>query len=224
MSNRQPARRRASGWGLYVWMLAAAALLTYAPAVWGLCEGVEACLRTIEDGQRATRALSARFQQTKHLSLLAEPLVSTGRFAFKAPNHVLWQIDEPKVTIEIDGTGVHLPDVPNAEGEMAALAQFGAMMREMSGMFTGSLTGMQKSFAVTASSDAAAIRVHLAPRREEWQRMFRGVDLTFTAPDLLMHTIHIDEALGDSLDIVFSDVHRNDDTAEAALGAGAQGR
>ena len=196
-------------------------LATYAPAAWAVCNAAEACLRAIEDGQRATRTLSARFEQTKHLSLLAEPLVSRGRFAFKAPDHVLWQIDEPKVTIEIDARGVRLPDVPNAEGEMAALAQFGAMMREMSGMFTGSLTSMQKSFSVTAGGDATSIHVHLAPRREEWQRMFRSVDLTFATPDLVMRAIHIDEALGDSLDIVFSEVHRNDDAAEAVFGAGA---
>jgi outer membrane lipoprotein-sorting protein len=204
-------------------VLVAAVLVACATAAWAVCEGTDACLRAIEESQRTTRALTARFEQTKHLSLLTEPLVSRGRFAFKAPDQVLWQIDEPKVTVRIDQHGVHLPDLPNAEAEVAALAPFSEMMRELSGLFTGSLTTVQKSFDVTAAGDAAAIRVHLVPRSEQWRRMFRSLELEFAAPDLVMHTIHIDEALGDSLEIVFSEVHRNDDVANAVFGAAPAG-
>jgi outer membrane lipoprotein carrier protein len=203
--------------------LLAALLITSATAAWAACEGTDACLRAIEESQRTTRALTARFEQTKHLSLLTEPLVSRGRFAFKAPDQVLWQIDEPKVTVRIDQYGVHLPDLPNAEAEVAALGPFSEMMRELSGLFTGSLTTVQKSFDVTAAGDTAAIRVHLVPRSEQWRRMFRSLELEFAAPDLVMHTIHIDEALGDSLEIVFSDVHRNDDVANAVFDAAPAG-
>jgi hypothetical protein len=199
-------------------VLLTAVLLMRAAAAWAVCDGTAACLRAIEESQRVTRTLAARFQQTKHLSLMSEPLVAHGRFAFKAPDQVLWQLDDPKVTVRIDSHGVQLPDLPNAEAEVASLAQFGEMMREMSGLFTGSLTGVQKSFEVTATSDAMAIRVRMAPRSEQWRHMFRSLELTFVMPDLVIHTIHVDEALGDSLDIVFSDVHRNDAAADAALG------
>ena len=200
-------------------VLIAALLLPYAAAAGAVCDSTAACLRTIEESQRATRSLSAHVEQTKHLSLMSEPLVSRGRFAFQAPDQVLWQLDDPKVTVRIDQHGVHLPDLPNAEGEVAAMAQFGEMMRELSGMFTGSLSGVEKTFEVTATGDALAIHVHLTPRNEEWRRMFRSLELTFAMPDLVLHTIHIDEALGDSLDIVFSEVHRNDAAADAVFAA-----
>jgi hypothetical protein len=192
-----------------------------ATAAWAACDGTEECLRAIEASQRSTRTLVARFEQTKHLSLMAEPLVSRGRFAFKAPDQVLWELDDPPVTVRIDRHGVQMPGVPNAQAEVAALAQFGDMMREISGLFTGSLSGVQQSFAVVATGDATAIHVRMAPRREQWRRMFRSLELTFAMPDLVMRTIHVEEALGDSLDIVFSDVHRNDGAADAVFGAAA---
>ena len=190
------------------------------------CESTDACLRAIEASQRATRALAARFEQTKHLSLMSEPLVTRGRFAFKAPDEVLWQIDDPKITVRIDQHGVHLPDLPAADAEMASLGPFSEMMRELSGVFRGALGTVQQRFYVTAVGEPGGIRVHLVPRNPQWQRMFRAIDLTFATPDLVMQAIHIDESLGDNLDIVFSDVHRNDSVADAAMrapGAGAAG-
>jgi outer membrane lipoprotein-sorting protein len=200
-------------------VLTTAVLVTHAAVAFAVCESTDACVRAIAASQRETRTLAARFEQTKHLSLMSEPLVSRGQFAFKAPDQVLWQIDEPKVTVRIDQHGVHLPDLPNAEAEMAALGPLGEMMRELTGLFTGSLGSVQKSFDVTATGDAAAIRLRLVARSSRGPQMFRSIDLTFAAPALVIDTIHIDEDLGDSLEIVFSDVHRNDAVADAAISA-----
>jgi len=188
-------------------------------AAWATCHDTDTCLRAVEARQQSTHSLAARFEQTKYLSLMTEPLVSRGRFAFKQPDQVLWEVDDPHIVVRIDAEGVHLPNLPNAEAELAALTPFSAMLRELSGVFTGSLSHVRDSFDVSASGDDAGIRVHLTPRRSEWQRMFRAVDLQFAAPDLVMKTIRIDEALGDRLEIVFLDVHRNDDVANAAFAA-----
>jgi outer membrane lipoprotein-sorting protein len=188
-------------------------------AVAAPCVGTDACLQVIEASQRTTRALSARFEQVKHLSLLNEPLVTRGQFAFHEPDQVLWQVDDPPIMVRIDHDGVHLPDLPGAKDEVAALAPFSAMMRQLSGLFTGALSTVRNSFEVSAAPAGDAIRIHLVPREAQWQRMFRAIDVSFAAPDWVVATIHIEEALGDSLDITFSDVHRNDDVANAALGA-----
>ena len=132
--------------------LAALLALLAAPA-WATCDSTDACLRAIEASQRATRALSARFEQTKHLSLLTEPLTTRGRFAFKAPDHILWQMDEPAFTMRIDRDGVHLPGLPQAQAELAAMAPFSAMLREISGVFTGTLNSVRTAFEVTARGD-----------------------------------------------------------------------
>jgi hypothetical protein len=186
-------------------------------ALGAVCEGTDACLQVIEASQRTTRALAARWVQTKHLSLLAEPLVTRGQFAFRTPDQVLWRVDDPPITVRIDGQGIHLPDLPGVKDEVAALAPFSSMMRQLSGLFTGSLSGVRNTFEVTAAPQQGAIHVHLVPREQQWQRMFRSIDVSFAAPEWVVATIHIEEALGDSLDITFVDVHRNDALANAAF-------
>jgi hypothetical protein len=182
-----------------------------------VCEGTDACLQVIEATQRTTRALAARWVQTKHLSLLAEPLITRGQFAFRQPDQVVWRVDDPAITVRIDRDGIHLPDLPGVKDEVAALAPFSSMMRQLSGLFTGALSSVRNTFEVTAAPDQRAIRVHLVPREPQWQRMFRAIDVSFAEPEWVVATIHIDEALGDSLDIAFADVHRNDEVANAAL-------
>lgn len=200
-----------------VTLVAVAAVCRSAAAV--SCAGTDACLQVIEASQHGTRALSARFEQTKHLSLLAEPLVTRGQFAFRHPDQFVWHVDEPPITVRIDRDGIHLPDHPGAKDEMASLAPFSAMMRQLSGLFTGSLTAVRDTFEVTAAPDGDGIRVHLVPRESQLQHMFRSIDMSFVPPQWVVTRIHFEEALGDSLDIAFSDIHRNDDTASAALDA-----
>ncbi len=188
-------------------------------AAGAVCEGTDACLHALEASQRETRALSARFEQTKHLRLLAEPLVSRGRFAFKHPDQVLWRIDEPAITVRIDRDGIHVPERPAVQAEVAALAPFSTMLRQLSGVFTGSLSTVRSTFDVSAEGNARGIGVRLVPRDAQWRRMFRSIDLSFAGPELVIAAIRIEEALGDSLEIVFSDIHRNDDVASAAFDA-----
>ncbi len=183
------------------------------------CAGTDACLQVIDASQHSTRTLSARFEQTKHLSLLAEPLVTSGEFAFRHPDQFMWRVTEPPFTVRIDREGIHLPDHAGAKDELAALAPFSAMMRQLSGLFTGSLTAVRDTFEVTAAPDGDGVRVHLVPRESQLQHMFRSIDMSFVPPQWVVTTIHFEEALGDSLDIAFSDIHRNDVTANAALDA-----
>lgn len=183
------------------------------------CDSSAACLRVLEASQRTTRALSARFEQTKHVSLLAEPLVTRGQFAFRQPDQVVLRVDDPALTVRIDRDGIHLPDLPGAQDEVAALAPFGTMMRQLSGSFTGALSTMSSAFTVTAAADGNVIRVHLVPRDAQWRRTIGAIDLSFAGPNWVVAKIHIEESLGDSLDIVFSNVHRNDDVANAAFDA-----
>ncbi len=183
------------------------------------CDTAEQCLAVLESSQRSIKALSARFEQTKHLSLLNEPLVTRGQFAFRAPDRVLWRVDDPPITVRIDREGLHLPDAVGMKEEVAALAPFSAMMRQLSGIFTGSLSTVRNTFDVTASGDDRMIRVRLVPRDPQWRRTFQSITMSFAAPDWVVSTMHLEESLGDSLDIIFSDVHRNDAVANAAFDA-----
>jgi outer membrane lipoprotein-sorting protein len=204
-----------------LWAAASVVGLTLVRAVGGTasgaCEDTDACLRLIEAAQQATQVLSARFEQTKRLSLLAEPLVSRGRFAFRRPDEVLWAIDEPRLVVRIDRQGLHLPDAPEVQSDAAALASFSGMMRQMAGLFTGAFAPVREAFEVGAQADGTSIRVRLVPRGEPWRRTLQSIEVWFATPEVVVSRIHIEESLGDSVDITFSDVRRNDAAASAAF-------
>jgi len=204
--------------------VAIALVTSGARAAPGVCASTDACLHLIEVAQRSTQVLSARFEQTKRLSLLAEPLVSRGRFAFRRPDEVLWAIDEPRLVLRIDRQGLHLPDAPEVQSDAAALASFSGMMRQMVGLFTGAFAPVREAFEVGARADGNSIRVRLVPRAEPWRRTLQSVEVWFAAPEVVVSRIHIEESLGDSVDITFSDVHRNDAAASAAFATGGPGQ
>ena len=49
----------------------------------------------IATGASSVQTLSSDFSQERHLSMLKEPLISTGKFAYEKPDHLYWEIEKP---------------------------------------------------------------------------------------------------------------------------------
>jgi outer membrane lipoprotein carrier protein len=204
---------RPSGVGL----LLAALSLAAAPAL-GRCTSTDACLQAIEAAQRETRTISAEFTQIKHVSLLDEPLTSSGRMVFKRPDHILLQIERPQaVRVVINGQDIHIPNLPESERQGLSMAPMAAMFTQLGAMFTGSSQALRAGFDVTAREDNDGVQLHLVPREAAWQRMFRSVDVRFAGPDLLVHSIGLEDGLGDSLEISLRNVQRNAEVPDATF-------
>lgn len=186
-------------------------LLGFAPiATAAPCASTESCLQAIETAQRATHRISAEFVQVKHLSLLDEPLTSTGRFTFIRPDHITLQIEQPQAaTIIIDGQHVQIPDLPERERPAVAMAPIAAMFTQLGAIFSGSTQALRDGFDVTAMQHDAAIDVHLVPRAESWKRLFRVIDIRFAEPDLVAQTITLEDGFGDRLEITLRNVQRD---------------
>ena len=195
-------------------------LLLAARATPAICTSTEDCLHAIEAAQRDTRTVSAEFAQTKHLTLLDEPLVSTGRLLLKRPDRILLRIETPRpTTVLVRGHEVYIPDVPEHERQALALSPVATMFSELGAIFSGSVTALEKNFEVFATADPTGVRVHLVPRQESWKQMYRSIDIRFGGPQLVIQEIHLDDTLGDSLDITLQHVQRNIDIADAVFDA-----
>jgi outer membrane lipoprotein carrier protein len=180
------------------------------PAARGACGSTADCLRAIEQAQSATQTLQAEFVQTKHVSLLDQPLVSRGRFSFKRPDRVRLEIREPETaTLVIRGKEVSIPGVSKAETDGMAMTPAAAMFSRLGALFTGATRELEGDFEVAAHADGAAIEVELTPRQERWKKLLRRIGLRFSGPDLMVEQIHLDEPLGDRLEIALQDVRRN---------------
>jgi outer membrane lipoprotein-sorting protein len=182
------------------------------------CASAADCLREIERAQADTRSLSARFVQTKHLSLLEEPLVSRGRFVFAKPDRVLWAIEEPQpVRVVIAGDDVRLEGVSKGDRSALAMSPLSTMLSQLAAIFAGSIEKLEEGFEVTAVDDGTNVQLTLTPRREAWKRMFQVVRLRFERPLLAVHRIELEDALGDRLEIELSELERNIDVPPSLL-------
>ncbi|HUI25331.1 MAG TPA: outer membrane lipoprotein carrier protein LolA [Candidatus Kryptonia bacterium] len=177
------------------------------------CTSTESCLRAIEAAQRETHGISAEFVQVKHLSLLDEPLTSTGHFTFTRPDHITLHIEQPQpATITINGQDVQIPNLPEHERQAMAMAPLAAMFTQLGAIFSGSTAALRDGFEVTAvpvEPGDDAIDVHLVPRAESWKRLFRTIDIRFAGKELLAHQIRLEDGFGDRLDITLQDVRRD---------------
>ena len=141
-----------------------AAVLAHAAVASGACESTDACLKTIEAAQAETRTISARFTQTKHLSLLDEPLIATGRFLFKRPDRMRLDIQSPRpATILINGRDIRIPGLSESDQQQLAITPMAAMFTELGAMFSGSPALLRQHFDVAAQSADGAIEVTLTP-------------------------------------------------------------
>lgn len=203
--------RRALIAGLLLPLLPAAAAAV-------LCDSTAACLAKLNTAQAATRTVDARFVQTKHLSLLDEPLVSTGRFRFRRPDHVRLDIETPRPsTILIAGRSVTIPGLPAAEQKALADSPMAAMFTELGAVFAGNLDRAPAHFTIDARGTDEAIEVTLTPTAAEYQRLFRTIALRFSGPEAMVQSMRLDDALGDHLVVELRDVRRNVDLPDAVF-------
>lgn len=187
------------------------AVLWAAPAR-ATCDSTDACLRALEVAQADTRTISARFVQTKYLSLLDEPLVSSGRFLFKRPDRMRLEIESPRpATILISGRDISIPGLQPQERQALASSPMAAMFTELGALFSGSPTALRAHFDVEAVAAADGIDITLVPTLPAWQRLFRRIGLRFVAPQFTVSRMRLDDSLGDRLEIDMRDVQRNVD-------------
>jgi outer membrane lipoprotein-sorting protein len=182
------------------------------------CGDSAACLRAVEQAQRQVRSLSAHYVQTKTLALLEEPIRSTGVFAFQRPDRVLWRIDDPPFEVRVEGDEVRLP--AGGDATMPSMPPgLEALLGGISAMFTGDMETASRRFEIEAAQHDEGVVVRMVPKRSVDRRLIGSIRLTFVSAALELRRIQLEESVGDRLEILFHDVHRNDATAETLLGS-----
>ncbi len=183
------------------------------------CTSTATCLDAVRAAQQATGTLDARFVQTKHVALLDEPLVSTGRFRFRRPDRVRLDVETPQpATILIAGRDVRIPGLPADEQRALAASPLAAMFTELGALFAGTLDRAPAHFAMRAQADAAGdVVVTLTPTAPAFQRLFRTIALRFGGTPLGVRSMRLEETLGDHLVVELRDVRRNAELPDAVF-------
>ena len=184
-------------------------LLVPAEQALARCNSTADCVSEIQGAYRDVATFRANVTQTKHVSLLDEPLVSTGHLAFKKPDRLLLEMDAPQpLKVIVNGTRIWIPGL-DKEAEAALAAAPTVMLSRLQAIFTGDLAALEQSFDVRAEEDDRGIAVALQARDARMFNTVQTMELRFARPDLLLHEIRIRNALGDALDIVLRDIQKN---------------
>jgi len=207
------ARRRRRGAAV-----ATALVVLAGPAAAAPCATSERCLRALAAAHGDTRTLDARFTQTKHVSLLDEPLVSSGRFRFRAPDHVRLDVETPQpATILIAGPAVHIPSLPEGEQRALAAGPMAALFSELGALMAGNLATPPADLRVAAQGSADGIAVTLTPTTADSRRMFQTMVLRFAGTPPTIRALRLDDGLGDHLEVELHEVRRNVELPDAVF-------
>ncbi len=145
---------------------------------------------------------------------------------FRRPDQVRLELIDPvQSTIVIRGRDVYFPGLPAAGGGTASVGPAAAMFMQLGALLTGALDALHQNFEITAEGSADnAVTVALVPKQQSWQSVFRRMQVRFAGPDLVAHTIQLDDALGDRLEMTLDDVERNADLPDSLFDAAARRR
>jgi outer membrane lipoprotein-sorting protein len=179
------------------------------------CGSPQQCFARMAEAQRGVARIRAGFRQTKHVALLAEPLVSTGRFSFERPDHVRWEMVTPEpLVVEISGSSLRAGP-PGAVADVDAGPAVG-LFRDLGGLFSGASAYAGEERFTLGPGDSGPWSFVLTPRDPSVARVIRAIDIELDPATGGPRRVAITERGGDRTEIELLDV-----TVERAAGEGA---
>jgi hypothetical protein len=123
--------------------------------------------------------LEARFEEEKHLALLAAPLRTRGTLYFMPPGHLARVVEGPEGSVvTISPTELRMAD---ADGEqtidLRSNADVRAFVTSLVCVFTGDEAELERSYALAYDRDAEGWTLTLTPREPPLSEMMRELRL-----------------------------------------------
>jgi hypothetical protein len=160
-----------------------------------------ATLDALLEGFRGMSGLEARFEEEKHVALLATPLTSRGRLYFAPPSALLRRVEWPQVAdILITPTGVRLRQSGHEEViDLRARPEVRPLVESMLWIFRGDRAALETAFRVTyrrlEGEDAGRFRLTLAPRGAPLDRLI--AELVIEGRGFAVERVEVRETSGD---------------------------
>jgi outer membrane lipoprotein-sorting protein len=161
--------------------------------------------RLAAENKRFT-TIECDFTQYKHLTIMDEPLVSSGRFFFQQDDKVRLDYAQPSpYLIEIDGQKVSITaDGKSNVYDMSAYRMITMMKSMLTACLRGDFSGAGRDYQMTVSEDGSAYQVEIEPRNRNVRRYIQKIDIVFDKKDMSLNQLVIREPSGDYTQHVFS--------------------
>jgi len=155
---------------------------------------------------KALQSLSANFTQTKHISFLNKPIISTGKLYLKTDEKLRWEYVAPtKYTVVFKNKKL----LVNNQGkqstvDLAANKQFEKLSKLISGSINGNLFD-DNEFVVSYLQTNADYLIKLTPKTKDLAKYIKEIELYFNKKDQLVKQSKMIEPNNDYTIITFSD-------------------
>ena len=155
---------------------------------------------------KALQSLSANFTQTKHISFLNKPIISTGKLYLKTDEKLRWEYVTPtKYTVVFKNKKL----LVNNQGkqstvDLAANKQFEKLSKLISGSINGNLFD-DNEFVVSYLQTNADYLIKLTPKTKDLAKYIKEIELYFNKKDQLVKQSKMIEPNNDYTIITFSD-------------------
>ena len=160
----------------------------------------------LSDANRQLVSIECDFEQYKHLVIMDEPLVSSGKFFFRNDDMVRLDYDKPspyiivlnvqKVKIVKDGTG--------AVYDMSSYRMVTVMKTMLSACLTGNFSGAGKDYRMSVSENNAVYNIVIEPLNRNIKKYVQKIEITFDKNNLSANQLIIYEPSGDFTKHVFT--------------------
>lgn len=163
---------------------------------------IDPLLSRIDAAAKRWGTLKGEFTQTSRIRLFKQELESRGRFFYRRPQRLRWELLEPdSSTLVLDGDRASL-STPGSPARSFDLARDPSMRTLCDQLLlwlgSGSLSQARAAYDLAASGSAAEPVLTLTPRAgSPVARIFQRITLRFDGKTLLLHGLSLVEQNGD---------------------------
>jgi hypothetical protein len=177
-------------------------------AVAARAEGAEWGFAELMRGFHAVTASHAHFVERRYLGMLSEPLKSSGRLAYAAPDKLekitltpqpeRLALEGDRITIEQGG-----PAGRRQTFALSAHPEIAGVVESIRGTLAGDPDALERYFAIGLTGDARAWTLRLEPKDAALRKLVS--DITIAGSGAAIHTIDTREGDGDHAEMIILD-------------------
>lgn len=173
----------------------------------------------LSEKSRGLHSLTCDFTQKKHMSMLADDVVSKGLFYFAKPAKLRMEYTKPiDYLMVINGEKMKIV----SEGKTNITdAKSNKMMQKMKGMIAASMTGdlqaMASDYHLTVSENAKQYHIAIVPKDKAVQAYIKAMAIYMDKGDFTVARMRMEEPSGDYTEYSFTNKKKNEKIEESVF-------
>ena len=164
----------------------------------------------VERETQGIKTLKTDFVQYKHMDFLSKDIETSGKMAFKSPNHLNWQYTKPyQYSIVFKNNKIYIND----QGNKSTVDAKSKMFEKINKLIVGSVSGNMfddKEFVISYFKTKEFYIAKLEPKTTTVKKYIKQVELFFPLGEATVSQVKLIESSGDFTHIVFKNKTIND--------------